>query len=113
CLERSPAMVIAVLAVLKAGGAFLPMDPGYPAKRLALMVEDSHVRLVLADSPAAEALAAGAEVIRLDRAPEAGQPEQSPARSVPFDALAYLIYTSGSTGTPKGVMVEHRNVVNF
>jgi natural product biosynthesis luciferase-like monooxygenase protein len=113
CLERSAAMVIAVLAVLKAGGAYLPMDPGYPALRLGMMIEDSKVQLVLADSPATEALAAGTEVLRLDRAPEAGRPEHRPAREIPSSALAYLIYTSGSTGTPKGVMVEHRNVVNF
>jgi natural product biosynthesis luciferase-like monooxygenase protein len=110
CLERSPELVVAVLAVHKAGGAYLPLDPAYPAQRLAAMIEDSGVRLVLADG---EVVAGGAEVLRLDQRPEQGQPTDRPACAVPPSALAYLIYTSGSTGKPKGVMVEHRNVVNF
>jgi natural product biosynthesis luciferase-like monooxygenase protein len=113
CIERSHAMVIAVLAVLKAGGAYIPMDPSYPPKRLAYMVEDSGVRLLLADSAAAEAIAGAAEVVRIDRAPEARESDRNPGRPVPSQSLAYIIYTSGSTGNPKGVMVEHRNVVNF
>jgi natural product biosynthesis luciferase-like monooxygenase protein len=113
CIERSHDMVIAVLAVHKAGGAYIPMDPSYPSKRIAYMVEDSGVRLLLADSAAAEAVAGAAEVVRVDRAPEAMEPDANPLRPVPAQSLAYIIYTSGSTGNPKGVMVEHRNVVNF
>lgn len=110
CIERSHTMVIAVLAVLKAGGAYIPMDPNYPAQRIAYMAADSHVKLVLAD----RALTGmDAEVLRLDTAPEAAQPATAlGARSKASD-LAYVIYTSGSTGNPKGVMLEHRNVVNF
>ena len=112
-VERSHEMVIAVLAVLKAGGAYIPMDPSYPSRRIAYMIEDSGVRLLLADAAAAEAVAGAAEVVRLDRAPEAAEPDTNPLRRVPAQSLAYIIYTSGSTGNPKGVMVEHRNVVNF
>jgi len=113
CIERSHAMVIAVLAVHKAGGAYIPMDPGYPSRRIAYMIEDSGVRLLLADSAAAEAVAGAADVVRVDHAPDANEPDGNPSRPVPSNALAYIIYTSGSTGNPKGVMVEHRNVVNF
>ena len=113
CVARTPALVIAALAVQKAGGAYLPMDPGYPARRIAYMIEDSGVRVVLADSAAAAALAGASEVVRLDASPEANWPEANPNRDVPGRSLAYIIYTSGSTGNPKGVMVEHRNVANF
>lgn len=112
-IERSHAMVIAVLAVHKAGGAYIPMDPSYPSRRIAYMVEDSGVRLLLADSAAAEAVAGAADVVRVDRAPEANEPDANPLWLVPSQSLAYIMYTSGSTGNPKGVMVEHRNVVNF
>ena len=110
CAERSTTMVIAVLAVLKAGGAYIPMDPSYPAQRIAYMAEDSHVRLVLADRDIA---GVSAEVLRVESIPEADQPTTSPGERSKAGDLAYLIYTSGSTGNPKGVMVEHRNVVNF
>ncbi len=113
CVERSNLMVIAMLAVHKAGGAYIPMDPDYPPKRIAYMVEDSGVGLVLADSDLAAAIAGSAAVIRADLAPEANQPDANPSRPVAPSSLAYIIYTSGSTGNPKGVMVEHRNVVNF
>lgn len=110
CIERSATMVIAVLAVLKAGGAYIPMDPSYPAQRIAYMADDSHVRLVLADR---ELSGMKAEVLRVESIPEANHPATSPGvRSKP-ENLAYVIYTSGSTGNPKGVMVEQRNVVNF
>jgi natural product biosynthesis luciferase-like monooxygenase protein len=113
CIERSHAMVIAVLAVHKAGGAYIPMDPSYPSRRIAYMVEDSGVRLLLADSAEAETAAGAVEVVRVDRLPEKDQPDGNPMRDVPSTSLAYIIYTSGSTGNPKGVMIEHRNVVNF
>ena len=110
CVERSATMVIAVLAVLKAGGAYIPMDPTYPAQRIAYMAEDSHVRLVLADHALVGMVA---QVLRLDGVPEADLAAGNPGPRAAAGDLAYIIYTSGSTGQPKGVMVEHRNVVNF
>ncbi|MBP2471584.1 amino acid adenylation domain-containing protein [Crossiella equi] len=93
-LPRGADLVTAVLAVVKAGGAYLPLDPGFPADRLDFMVRDSGVRLVL-DTEGHH---------RVDSAP---LPPVSSARD-----LVYLIYTSGSTGRPKGVQVEHRSLVN-
>lgn len=113
CVERSHLLPVAALAVQKAGGAYLPMDPSYPPKRIAHMIEDSGVQLVLADSTSSAALAGSAEVLRLDASPEADEPDSNPSREIPSQSLAYIIYTSGSTGNPKGVMVEHRNVANF
>ncbi|HYN23135.1 MAG TPA: amino acid adenylation domain-containing protein, partial [Thermoanaerobaculia bacterium] len=110
-LERSPAMVAAVLAVLKAGAAYLPLDPAYPADRLAFMLADSAAPVVITsrDLPG---LPAGPRAIFLD---DLDWAEGDGGRRLPrADAsLAYVLYTSGSTGKPKGVQVTHRNVVNF
>ncbi|WP_200215681.1 non-ribosomal peptide synthetase [Micromonospora coerulea] len=100
-LERSPELVVALLAVLKAGGAYLPMDPAYPAERVSFMVADAGARLVLTRAMVAEALTGPDDAIDDDSAAPAGS-----------DDLAYVIYTSGSTGRPKGVMIEHRAIVN-
>lgn len=116
CVERSTEMLVTALAVMKAGGGYVPMDPSYPKERLALMLEDSKVpvlvtqrRLVphLPDHAGQTVLvdADWATIATVDRANL--EPLATP------DNLAYCIYTSGSTGRPKGVMVEHRNVVNF
>ncbi|HVR99237.1 MAG TPA: amino acid adenylation domain-containing protein, partial [Thermoanaerobaculia bacterium] len=91
-MERSPEMIVALLGVLKAGAAYVPLDPTYPAERLALLVESSGARLVL------------------DRDLPLG--DGSHAAPVADGNLAYVIYTSGSTGTPKGVMVPHHGIVN-
>jgi non-ribosomal peptide synthetase component F len=111
-LDRSPDLVAAVLGVLKAGAAYLPLDPAYPADRLAFMQRDSQAQVVLASRRHRALCVEGPAVLLLDglqlEPDQARQP--CPARS---DDLAYVIYTSGSTGTPKGVMVEHRNVLNF
>ncbi|GII78507.1 hypothetical protein Sru01_34890 [Sphaerisporangium rufum] len=122
-LDRSPEMVAAVLGVLRAGAAYLPLDPAYPAERLAFVLRDAGAALVLAPergpeppcvTGAAEPPDTGAEVLRLG--PLAGWP----APPSPLDAtppapgdLAYVIYTSGSTGRPKGVAVEHRPLTNL
>ncbi|HEV2735821.1 MAG TPA: amino acid adenylation domain-containing protein, partial [Longimicrobiaceae bacterium] len=111
CVERSAEMVAAVLGILKAGGVFVPLDPEYPAERLAFMLEDSGARLLLTDGSAGDALADFAgETVRLDAADE-GALWHSRApflHSSPSpDHLAYVIYTSGSTGRPKGVAVTH------
>jgi natural product biosynthesis luciferase-like monooxygenase protein len=109
CVERSIEMVVSVLAVLKAGSAYIPMDPAYPAQRIAYMAQDSKVRLVLADRALPDV---AADVLRVDQ-PLPAADDTNPAPRAAWSNLAYIIYTSGSTGLPKGVMVEHRNVVNF
>jgi amino acid adenylation domain-containing protein len=113
CMERSPAMVTAMLAVLKAGGAYLPLDPAYPGPRLELMVEDSGALVVLTEERLAGRLGPGASVLSLDRdaAALAALPESRPAPVAAAGNLAYVIYTSGSTGRPKGVAIEHRSAV--
>ncbi|MFL5383082.1 MAG: non-ribosomal peptide synthase/polyketide synthase, partial [Longimicrobiaceae bacterium] len=119
CVERTPEMVVGVLGVLKAGGAWVPLDPGYPAERLRSMLSDSAPTVVLTQTPIAaaqEGLFAGmeAEVLALDAPEWREQPATNPERGELGPAhLAYVIYTSGSTGTPKGVMVAHRNVAGL
>lgn len=112
CVERSVELVVALLGVLKAGAAYVPLDPSYPADRIRFMVEDAKPAALVADDASAERLLAGIEhVVRLGEESEedAAPLEQAGASS----DLAYVIYTSGSTGRPKGVMITHRNVVNF
>ncbi len=116
--ERSVEMVVAVLAVHKAGGGYVPVDPSYPADRVAFMLEDSAATVLLTQQHLVETLpATGAAVVVLD-GPELladadAEPLPDPPRHCGPDDLAYVIYTSGSTGTPKGVCVEHRSVVNL
>ncbi|MEH2625097.1 amino acid adenylation domain-containing protein/non-ribosomal peptide synthase protein (TIGR01720 family) [Bradyrhizobium sp. AZCC 1719] len=112
-LARSPEMMIALLAVLKAGGAYLPLDPDYPAERLAYMLRDSAATLVLTQSALLEPLApvlreTGVEAWCIDE-PQRPVGEDTANLNVEIhpDSLAYVIYTSGSTGTPKGVAVTH------
>jgi amino acid adenylation domain-containing protein len=109
--ERSVEMVVAILAVLKAGGAYLPIDPGYPEARIKHLLADSGARLVVAKARFAE-LAGAVHTVDVDDersyAPDASRLESAASAG----DLAYVIYTSGSTGQPKGVMVEHRSVVN-
>lgn len=113
-LERSTELVVALLAVLKSGGAYLPIDPGYPPARVAFMLEDSHAPLVITQARLAERLPAGPwRTFCLDAGgPALEEPSSSPPPPTPDD-LAYIIYTSGSTGAPKGVMITHRGVVNY
>ncbi|HEY7767793.1 amino acid adenylation domain-containing protein [Longimicrobium sp.] len=115
-MERSVEMVVALLAVLKAGGGYVPLDPGLPAERLAYMLEDSAVPLVLVQAALRDAVPArdGVAVLAVDVLAEeiaAESAENSESGAGP-DSLAYVIYTSGSTGRPKGVMNQHRGVVN-
>lgn len=109
CLERSAELVVAMLAILKTGAAYLPLDPSYPAERIGFMLEDSGAPIVVASRSAASRLALDPGIVIL---PDAVGPAVEDARGTPGD-LAYLIYTSGSTGRPKGVMITHRNVTNF
>jgi natural product biosynthesis luciferase-like monooxygenase protein len=115
-VERSADMVVAVLATHACGAAYVPLDPTYPPDRIALMIGDSGLRVIVAEPGNPVVVGAPADVVVVnptssDAVAVAGSvlaPEERAA-----DDLAYVIYTSGSTGTPKGVMLEHRNVVNF
>jgi natural product biosynthesis luciferase-like monooxygenase protein len=116
CVERSLDLLVGVLGIHKAGGAFVPLDPEYPADRIAFMVQDSGTRVILTQERLLERLPAfDGDLLRLD----ADWPAVASLSGDPVDGgaapqqLAYVIYTSGSTGRPKGVMVEHRNVANF
>ncbi len=115
CLQPSLEMLVAILAVLKAGGGYVPLDPAYPQQRLKFILEDAQLQLVLTDSASIKELPAvdGVETVVLDSAtPLDGTPRQEiPGRADPNN-LAYVIYTSGSSGTPRGVEITHRNLVN-
>ncbi|HEX8245793.1 MAG TPA: amino acid adenylation domain-containing protein, partial [Longimicrobium sp.] len=116
-MERSPGLVVALLAVLKAGAAYLPLDPEYPAQRLDFMLRDaSAAALVVADGvPEALASYAGPVLsLARDAAAIAGEDPAVPCPLSPVpSSVAYVVYTSGSTGTPKGVAVPHRAVVRL
>ncbi|HEV2150062.1 MAG TPA: amino acid adenylation domain-containing protein [Longimicrobiaceae bacterium] len=115
-LERSPEMVVATLAVMKAGGCCVPVDTTYPPERVELMLADSAVRVLLSQGDLGAPLAgAGVRVVRLDTPPEllSSGPADPPRSGVAPRNLAYVFYTSGSTGRPKGVMMAHREVVQF
>jgi amino acid adenylation domain-containing protein/non-ribosomal peptide synthase protein (TIGR01720 family) len=115
-LERSLEMVVAVLAVLKAGGAYVPIDPEYPKERLAHMLDDARVPVLLTqESLLARLPEHGARVVAVDRDAEAIAAESAEpvAGGAAPPNLAYVIYTSGSTGKPKGVQIPHSAVVNF
>ena len=116
CVERSLEMVVGLLGILKAGGAYVPLDPAYPAERLAYMIADSRLPVLLTQQHLAELLPPhDAQVIYLDGDREAVALDSSekPAARVEADNVAYMIYTSGSTGEPKGVQISHRAVINL
>ncbi|HEX2077347.1 MAG TPA: amino acid adenylation domain-containing protein, partial [Longimicrobium sp.] len=114
CLERGPGLVAALLAILKAGAAYVPLDPGYPPERLAWVLEDCGAALLLTDSSLAAGLDASVPALLADRAAEeiAAAPADALADSADPENAAYVIYTSGSTGRPKGVVVPHRALSN-
>ncbi|WP_395607831.1 amino acid adenylation domain-containing protein [Pseudomonas sp. B22129] len=115
CVERSIEMVVALLAILKAGGAYVPLDPEYPQDRLAYMIEDSGIQLLLTQQSLQASLPGeGIQVIALDASHDwlEGYGTEAPAVAVHALNLAYVIYTSGSTGKPKGAGNSHRALVN-
>ena len=116
-MERSPEMVVALWAILRAGAIYVPLDPSYPAQRVAFMLEDARVSVLLAQRTALdrvpEALRSTVEVLFPDRLLEDQHPgAAAPVVAVHPDHGAYMIYTSGSTGRPKGVINTHRSIVN-
>jgi amino acid adenylation domain-containing protein len=124
CVERSAAMVIAMLAILKTGAAYVPLDPVYPSERLRHILADSLPLVVLLDDAGRAALGDAVSVARsvVDLEPlhangatwwRSQSSEDPHVQGLTSRHLAYVIYTSGSTGVPKGVMIEHRSLVNF
>ena len=114
-LERSPEMVIGLLAILKSGAAYVPLDPNYPTERLEYMIEDSAMDILITQESLKERFQRdGLHIISIDGEAEkiARQQETNPQVHVLPENTAYIIYTSGSTGKPKGVMIQHRSVVN-
>nr|WP_256349511.1 non-ribosomal peptide synthetase [Pseudomonas gingeri] len=112
--ERSLDMLVAIVAVLKAGAAYVPLDPGYPNERLRYMIEDSGLKLLLAQGHLLGRLPIPADVecLDLDQPPQDSSPDNPPCVT-DADHLAYVIYTSGSTGKPKGALLPHGNVLRL
>jgi non-ribosomal peptide synthetase component F len=116
CLERSVDLVVGLLGILKSGGAYVPIDPAYPAERVAFMIEDSAMAVLLTQErllghlPQSRCRVVLLEQLASERELHAG--EVTKERADPED-LAYVIYTSGSTGRPKGVEIQHKALVNF
>jgi len=114
CLRRSPEMAVALLAVLKAGGACVPLDPTYPTERLSAMLADAAAGALVTEkglAPHLPAVDAPVVVVDADWAEIARRPSTPPARRTKGPNLAYVLYTSGSTGEPKGVMLTHAGLV--
>ncbi|HYR11951.1 MAG TPA: amino acid adenylation domain-containing protein [Longimicrobium sp.] len=119
CLERGPELIPCILGVMKAGGAWVPADPAHPAERIAYVMEDAAVAVVLTQERLRERVAArqGVRVVCVDagaeRAAIAAASPELPRTGVASENLCYVIYTSGSTGRPKGVAMHHRGVCNY
>src|ERR1700722_17489682 len=115
CMERSPEMVVALLGVWKAGGAYLPLDPAYPRERLSFMMRDAGVKFLLTDENCKNLIpsANGSATCLNSDWPEIARENTSNLAAALPSNLAYVIYTSGSTGQPKGVMIQHCNLANY
>ncbi|MET0341935.1 MAG: amino acid adenylation domain-containing protein [Polyangiales bacterium] len=118
CASRTPDLLVGMLAILEAGGAYVPLDPAFPRERLAFMLEDAALPVLVTEQKLADNLPPhGARIVLLDHAPrelrEAPSPRAASDDDARAESLAYVIYTSGSTGKPKGVCVPQRAAVNF
>lgn len=120
CFDRTPEMVVAILATLKAGGAYLPLDPSYPTDRLAFMLQDAGATVLLTSSAHASGVLnmpepCGPAICCLDSEWPSIERNASTNLDIEIarDSLAYVIYTSGSTGSPKGAMITHRGLANY
>ncbi|MEJ6981954.1 amino acid adenylation domain-containing protein [Pedobacter sp. P351] len=118
CVGRSTEMIIGILGILKAAGAYVPIDPSYPRDRIGFVLEDTKANLIVSSSSAGENLVelSGIRIIFLDGADKElidAQHNTNLPLTINHDQLAYAIYTSGSTGKPKGVLIEHRSVSNY
>src|SRR5205807_7203898 len=111
-VERSFAMIIGILGIVKAGGAYLPVSPDNPPERIAYLLKDGGVKLLLVHQKTASRIVFGGLTINLDDLDIYRGSTANPAVLNKPQDLAYVIYTSGSTGKPKGVMIEHRSLVN-
>ncbi|RBL91355.1 non-ribosomal peptide synthase/polyketide synthase [Chitinophaga flava] len=114
CIERSVEMIVSILGILKAGAAYVPVDPDYPEERISYMLSDTGAKIVLSSRASKHAVENIAGIIiLLDEGRIADFPVTAPVHTVPSTAAAYVIFTSGSTGKPKGVIARHRGVVNL
>jgi amino acid adenylation domain-containing protein len=115
CLDRSLEMIISIIGIIKASGAYVPIDPDFPADRIDYMVEDTGANIVICSTKTSKNFREEINRLILDRDLEVicKMPSEKNSSFPSPDNLAYVIYTSGSTGKPKGAMVEHRNLVNF
>jgi amino acid adenylation domain-containing protein len=116
CVSRSIDMVVGILGILKSGGAYVPLDPSYPKERLAFILDDANIQVVLVQSALRDMLPKNVTLVVCideERFGGSNQPEVSLKRDVSVENLAYVIYTSGSTGKPKGVMISHASLCHF
>ena len=116
CMERSVRMIVALLGILKAGGAYVPLDPAYPEERLAFMIKDSELQVLVSEEPFIGTVGERVEkFVRIDGdwPSISHQSQENPTAELGPENLAYVIYTSGSTGRPKGVQICHRSLINL
>jgi len=117
CMDRSIDQIMSALAIVKAGGAYLPIDPAYPAQRISYMLEDAKVSILLTEEHLSERFPSGSwrnlSIDGNDRSEIDRQPAEAPSSGASVENLAYVIYTSGSTGVPKGVAITHSSLLNL